>query len=476
MTKIQTIDSAARRRYRWLSVALAAVLLPVSACNLDETLRVEDPAVATPESLENPNALPTLVAGAIGDFQVAYSGNGLADAFLPATGLFSDEFRSSDTFTTRNDVDRREQTSPANGNLGDISYTALHRARRSLQAAARTASTVALPGDARQGELLGLAGYTYVSFGEGFCSNVPFSEVVDGQFVPGPSLTTTQMFDTAIVRFAAARTALTGTDAASVSRLNLARVGNARALLNKGSFAEAAAAVSGVPTSFIYFIEHSANTPRQENSLWNLNGSNRRYTVSDREGINGQPFRSANDPRIPFRDRGTTGFDAATRLFEQFRYENRDADVPLADGIEARLIEAEAALRAGNTATWLTTLNALRADVRALMVARYQNYALYVPNASVTNTTLAPLTDPGSATARVDLMFSERAFWLYATGHRLGDLRRLIKQYGRAANTVFPTGAWHKGGNYGPDVAMLVPFTEVNNPNFNPGNCSATTP
>lgn len=476
MTKIQMIDSAARRRYRWAPMALAVVLLPLGACNLDETLRVDDPAVATPESLENPSALPTLYAGAIGDFQVAYSGNGLADAFLPAVGLFSDEFRSSDTFTTRNDVDRRTQTSPANGNLGDISYVALHRARRSLKTAARGVAANALPGDPRQGELLSLEAYTYVAFGEGFCSNVPFSEVVDGAFVPGPSLTTAQMFDTANVRFAAARNSLTGTDAVSVSRLNLARVGNARALLNNGKFTEAAAAVAAVPTSFVYFNEHSANTGRQENSLWNLNGSNRRYTVSDLEGINGLPYRSANDPRIPFRDRGTTGFDAATRLFEQFRYENRDADVPLSDGIEARLIEAEVALRNSDAATWLTRLNALRADVRSLMAARYQNYALYVPNASVTNTTLAPLVDPVTPAARVNLMFSERAFWLYATGHRLGDLRRLVRQYGRTADSVFPTGAWHKGGNYGPDVAMLAPFTEVNNPNFDPASCSATTP
>ena len=31
----------------------------------------------------------------------------------------------------------------------------------------------------------------------------------------------------------------------------------------------------------------------------------------------------------------------------------------------------------------------------------------------------------------MDLLFSERAFWMFATGHRLGDMRRLIRQYGR---------------------------------------------
>jgi hypothetical protein len=285
------------------------------------------------------------------------------------------------------------------------------------------------------------------------------------------------MFDTAAARFNAAISGLgSASDAPSNQARNLARVGLGRALLNRGQYATAATTVSAVPTTFIYFDGHSANTPREENSLWNLNGSNRRYTLSDREGINGLPFRSANDPRIPWLDQGRNGFDAATRLFEQLRYPNRDANVPLADGIEARLIEAEAALQAGDPVTWINILNSLRSQVRALMTARFQNYATNNPNAFVTNTTLAPLTDPVTKTAREDLMFSERAFWLFATGHRLGDLRRLIVQYGRAANTVFPTGAWHKGGIYGNDVNMVVPFNEEQNSLFVRANCVTTVP
>ena len=43
------------------------------------------------------------------------------------------------------------------------------------------------------------------------------------------------------------------------------------------------------------------------------------------------------------------------------------------------------------------------------------------------------LGTPGNQDAAIDLLFSERAFWMFATGHRLGDMRRLIRQYGRAA-------------------------------------------
>ena len=65
------------------------------------------------------------------------------------------------------------------------------------------------------------------------------------------------------------------------------------------------------------------------------------------------------------------------------------------------------------------------------MAARYANYATNNPNSFVTNTTLAALADPGTPAAREDLMFRERAFWLFGTGHRLGDMRRMIRQYGR---------------------------------------------
>jgi hypothetical protein len=66
----------------------------------------------------------------------------------------------------------------------------------------------------------------------------------------------------------------------------------------------------------------------------------------------------------------------------------------------------------------------------------------------------------------VDLLFSERAFWMFATGHRLGDMRRLIRQYSRSAEDVFPSGTYLKGGSYGTDVNLPMPQEEGNNPNF----------
>jgi hypothetical protein len=78
----------------------------------------------------------------------------------------------------------------------------------------------------------------------------------------------------------------------------------------------------------------------------------------------------------------------------------------------------------------------------------------------------ATLADPGTAAAREDLLFRERAFWLFATAHRLGDMRRLVRQYGRAPATVFPSGSYSSNGRlsvYGTDVDFPIPIQEGNN-------------
>lgn len=483
--RILNTDLSRNLRRLRAGAVIGAMAFPLAGCDIDEVLTVEDPAVATPASLETAAAVPTVYAGAVGDFQVAWSGNGLSDAFVPVVGLFSDEFRSSDTFTTRNDADRRTQASPSSGNLADIPYVALHRARRSTFVGATLVSKFSAATDPRIAELRSLNGYTFLAFGEAFCSGVPFApEATAEQFIEGAPLTTAQMFDSAASRFRAAIAGLdTATDAAAVSRRNLARVGLARTLLNQAKYAEAATTVAAVPLGFVYKNQHSSNSNRQQNSLFNLNGSNRRYTVADVEGTNGLNYRSANDPRIPWTRPFNTatppalqvGFDNATPLYEQLLYSTPDADVPVADGVEARLIIAEAILNAGGT-TWIDTLNVMRQNYASIQAARFDNFALVSAGDSVTATSLAPLTDPGTQAARIDLLFRERAFWLYATGHRLGDLRRLVRHYGRAVNSVYPTGAWHKGGVYGSDVNLVVGFDEENNSLFRRADCVTATP
>lgn len=163
------------------------------------------------------------------------------------------------------------------------------------------------------------------------------------------------------------------------------------------------------------------------------------------EGINGLDY--ANDPRV-----GSVfvrlGQDGTTPIYApQVTWTTSiNAPYPLATGREARLIEAEADLAAGGT-TWLATLNTLRSG---------STFAASLP----------ALTDPGTANARVDLIMKERAMWMYLTVHRLGDMRRLVRQYGRPQNTIFPTGPYFKGGAYGSDMNLPPTTGEHNNPAY----------
>jgi hypothetical protein len=67
----------------------------------------------------------------------------------------------------------------------------------------------------------------------------------------------------------------------------------------------------------------------------------------------------------------------------------------------------------------------------------------------------------GEARAR---QFKERAYDLWLTSHRLGDLRRLVRQYDLSPSTVFPSGEYAKGGSYGTDMNFPIPVDAQFNP------------
>jgi hypothetical protein len=79
---------------------------------------------------------------------------------------------------------------------------------------------------------------------------------------------------------------------------------------------------------------------------------------------------------------------------------------------------------------------------------------------------MGALPTPANQTAATDLYFREKAFWTFSRGQRLGDLRRLIRQYQRTEANVFPTGPFYKGATYGADVNFPVTTSENANPNW----------
>jgi hypothetical protein len=235
--------------------------------------------------------------------------------------------------------------------------------------------------------------------------------------------------------------------------LNFARVGKARALLGLGKFAEAAAAVATVPTSFVYNLEILGTLSGAQNTLFTTMSGRAQGVPGVSDGINGINWLAANDPRVPLSVFGTgIGTDGSTRVWLFSKYNSLASPITWASGIEARLYEAEAALQANKndaatTGTgWLGILNTLRAT--AITPA------------------MAPLADPGNFDARVDLYFREKAFWTFLTAKRMPDLRRLVRQYGRAQEKVFPSGPYKDGNEYGSEVALELPVAELPNTNY----------
>jgi hypothetical protein len=467
-----------------LALVGVALALPLAGCN--DPLQVKLPDIVPPGALTDSAALATLRAGTIGDFDLAYTGDhpdgsgGNGEGVILYGGLLADELINSETFPTRIQVDSRNITYAGGSTTNidvDLWYRLMHRARRSAETTAARYQAIA-PGDPGYPEMLILAGYTYVFFAETFCSGTPVSKIDStGKITYGQQLSTTDLLDTAIARFDSAIHIATTRDTAPVidpsvqaGLINFASVGKARALLFQGSgqFAAAAAAAATVPTDFVYVLQHTTTTDRENNGVFNAGATDGRYSLADSEGVTGFPWLSVADPRTPFQlDPGQVGFDGATPLWDNLRYGGRTSPITVATGVEARLIEAEAALQGGQTGVYFTKLNDPRSNPAARAYFNPNPVDLTNPNTAAIGV-LPDLTaaDTVSAGGTVNLLFAERARWLWLTAHRLGDLRRLIRQYGRLADSVFPSGPYFKGGTYGTDVNFPLPVTEKNNPFF----------
>lgn len=452
------------RNARQFALAATLAALAVSGCSPTEFLEVTDPDIINPSDVSSAAGANAARLGALARFSTSTAGvsaPGLSptttESILVLGGLFSDEWNNGDSFIDRQGIDQRTIT-PQNSFLTDASRY-LHRARLSARQAIDllTEFSPSAPGW-QVAEMYLVQAYLEDIAAEHYCSGLVFSTVTNGVPVFGTPLTTVQALTVALAHADSGLARITGSTADDVRVRSALQVTKGRILLDLNRASDAATAVAGVATNFQYQTFHSLTT--NINAYWSLANSAGRYSVSNNEGGNGLNFATATDPRLPIcqgndavcRTIGVTKGtrdDLTTPFYVQRIWATAEAPVALLTGGEARLIEAEAQLKAGNTAGSLSTLNALRA----------------------TFTGLAPLTDAGTEAARVDQLFRERGFTLFGKGTRTGDLRRLIRQYGRTANSVFPAGAWHKGGNYGVDVTIPLPLAETNNPESGAGVC-----
>jgi hypothetical protein len=405
-----------------------------------------------PASYNTPEGAQTLRNGAMYDLAK------ILPEYITDAGLITDELTSNTAGGSTpasfqvpqwGSLDERilpELTSGSNGQPGQA-YTNLQTVRGDISQALGALAAYDTSADAsvRRAELYALNGYTEILLADQYCSGIPLSTLDFGQdFTYHTGSTTAEVYQAVVAQEDSALVLAAGNDTIT----SLAAVLKGRALLDLGQYAQAAQAVAGVPDGFQYDLAIQWTQTTIGNIL------NLTATVADREGTTGLPYITGGDPRTAVVSTGTNSQTHTTLYFpKRYTYATGQyTQFPIANSIEARLIEAEAALQANDAVTWLAKLNHLRQTAT-------------VPEQTAA---LADTTDPGTDSARVSLLFRERAYWLFASGHRQGDLRRLIRQYGRDREQVYPTGTYAAYGNgtYGTDVTVPIPVGEYTNPLF----------
>lgn len=407
-------------------------------------LEVQTPDIVSPDRAQSAAGAQSFFVAAQGDFARFIGGDrgGSSPLGLNLTGgLLADELISTRSGTEH--IDNRSidpSTFPSSSwNQVGISYVRIVRAVRALLAypPATGANEQLAQLHAMEGMLLAITAETY-------CNGVP---LWDGQSDTDPqtkTYSTSDLYNAAILQLDSAVKLTT-----AASTINFATIGKARVLLDQATPAtlaanstSAAALVAAIPTAYKYNVVFGTSTSGLGNAIYDWANATKNFSAVDKEGINGLDYISSADPRIKVDPTKVSAGQDGTRTPALNQYASLDAPVTVASGIEARMIEAEAQLANGNPG-WITTLNNARATIG-----------------------LAPLVPAATPAGQQDQLFRERAFWMYLTAHRLGDMRRLIRQYGRGAETVYPTGPYFKGGAYGTDVVLLPAVEENNNPNW----------
>ncbi len=421
----------------------------------DRLLAAPDPDVINPATVNSPAAAEAMRVGALSRVRNITAGG---EGAWMLGGLLADEWKSGDTFLQRNETDQRV-IQDNNANVQTM-MREIYRVRTTAREALATLKQYVPGTPAYQGQMYWAMAVSEITLAEAFCNGTPLGDASSGAPQYGPPLTNQAVFQLALAHADSALALANGTDATSTAIRNAAAVTKARAQLNLGQFTSVAATVANVPTNYQNLATFALTSG--DNQIWSLNANQKRWVVGDSFDVGGRianaiPFASAGDPRIKVTGNSTAtspagkSFDGSTSFIAQTNF-GRSESTPIVSGLDARLYEAEARLQANDYTGMMTILNGLRAAP--------PNLGTFTPAA------MAALPAPADRNAAIDVYFREKAFWVFGRGQRHGDLRRLVRQYGRTQANVFPSGQFFKGGQYGTDVNFPVTVDEQNNPAF----------
>ena len=425
-------DSMARRGLRCL-IPIGA-LLGLAACDF----KVTNPGPTADKFLADTLSLSAQVNGVaytLGDgmnYQVLHSAVASRELFPTGqSGQFGIEPRNWVGLLVT-----EEQATP---------WNTLSRARwLSDQSLARLKTALGDAGFAKHpvaAQALIWRGFTYRVLGEAMCVSV----IDKGPATPSrDNLVRAESAFTAAIAVAQA--------ANNATLVNAAYIGRAQARVDLGNWSGAVADAAKVPTAFRYQMPYYTNVDEYgyNRTMWSSTPLSFYKATSVWGTWYAKYYDSTKDPRVSYTQTALTGAGAFPPVgkvpwWPQAKYVTQTAGITLGSGREARLIEAEAALRDGDIGTAMLKIDANRASAGAPMAAR-----------------------PLSADEAWTLLKQERGVELWLEGRRLPDMRRWAATNAPGAlNPQEVTGA----ASYLEGQATCFPVSqdEINtNPNLKP--------
>ena len=395
---------------------LGALVAAVASTGCDESIfDVKNPGRILDDDLNTAQGVKSLVTGMSSDFSASY------DNLSFTVAILSDEIVGSGSYFSTGRYRRGLfDSEDANG-----FWAGVQRARWVAEAGLirmRNIEGYQFDGNPETARAHLFGGLANRWFGENFCQ-VIFSQPYDEEN-PGPAgevdTGDPQERDAAFRRAIALLERAIQNGGGNSDIVNAANGGLAQVYMGLGDFSNAVAHSAKVPTDFVFAAAYSSNSSRETSQIWNE--THGRHEVSAWMTLAGTV--GAGDPRTPWTDCSAeasgcpsgNGADGQTTHYRQDKYPTRDDDIPLVKGTEMRLIEAEAALMAGDLAGAMAKINESRA-----------HHGL---DPLESDGTIGSITggDGGGANMTSmsgwDILDRERHLTLWLEGRRLWDLHR----------------------------------------------------
>ena len=361
-----------------MHAAGAAVLAAtMTACD------VTNPGQILDADLNNAAAMPILVTGMAGDFEVGLRDIGWNNAVLVG------DLSGTSAYLSRQ---RHWAGDPQPEDADE--YNSVYRARWVAESGIERMKTVL--GSAFATSPYAADAYMWAGFSNRLLGETMCAAVIDG----GPKLPRLAYFARAESAFTNAITIAEAVGAASANTRLASYGGRASVRLVRGNWVGALADAAKVPTSFAFSSRFSTVSAREQNQIFAEN--RQRVNLSAKYTWFEQYQKAMNDPRtvVGTDSKLTISADGVSPHLIQGKYNDLGADIVLTRGAEMRLIEAENDIVNGMFQAGIATINALR-----------------------TSAGVAPVSATTQAEA-FDRLKEERAIVMWLETRRGGDLFR----------------------------------------------------